>query len=82
MSALEAMGLLRNWAEPIRFKALGVGGAAATGVYGLSGSGLLSAVDESIGAGGPGTFTQSGGTNLISGALILRYSGVIRPHTI
>ena len=39
----------------------------SSGTYSLGGSGLLSAVSEYIGYSGSGAFTQSGGTNTMSG---------------
>ena len=41
--------------------------SGSSGTYTLSGSGLLSAPYEYVGYSGTGTFTQSGGTNSISG---------------
>ena len=40
----------------------------------MSGNGQLSAAAEQLGAGGTATFTQSGGTNSISGPLYLGYA--------
>ena len=40
--------------------------AGGSGAYNLSGSGLLSAPSEYVGCSGTGTFTQSGGTNIIA----------------
>jgi hypothetical protein len=46
-----------------------------TGTYNLSGSGLLSVTyQEVIGSSGTGSFTQSGGTNAVSGILVLAQS--------
>ena len=42
-----------------------------SGVYNLSGNGLLSVGDETLGDYGNGTFNQSGGTHSISGTLYL-----------
>ena len=45
--------------------------SGSSGTYSLSGSGLLSAASETIGYYGTGSFTQSGGTNSLSGILTL-----------
>jgi fibronectin-binding autotransporter adhesin len=45
---------------------LGGYGAGSTGIYNLSGTGLLSSPFEQIGRVGTGTFTQTGGTNSIT----------------
>jgi hypothetical protein len=52
------------------------GGPDGTGLYELSGTGILSANDETIGWQGSGTFTQTGGTNTIANWLYVgRESG-------
>ncbi len=49
---------------------------SSSGSYNISGSGVLSASNEYVGSSGTGTFSQSGGTNIISYGLYLgRYSG-------
>ena len=50
-------------------------GATSPGSYTLSGSGVLSSVDEFIG-GSVGTFSQSGGINFVSGGLHVGVSNV------
>jgi fibronectin-binding autotransporter adhesin len=51
-------------------------GAGSSGAYSLSGSGRLSVPYEYIGYYGSGSFTQSGGTNAVSGGLVLgEYAG-------
>ena len=45
-----------------------------SGTYSLSGSGLLSTNIEYLGYSGTGSFTQSGGTNAVSGSLCLAYT--------
>ena len=47
--------------------------SGATGIYDLSGSGLLSASNQYVGYSGTGTFTQSGGTNSVYYNLYLGY---------
>ena len=50
------------------YLSLGLGyNAGSSGTYNLSGGGLLSAAqNEYVGYSGTGTFTQSGGTNIIT----------------
>ena len=48
-----------------------VNNPASVATYSLSGTGQLSAQYEKVGMSGTGNFTQSGGTNTISGALML-----------
>ena len=48
---------------------LGGSGACSSGAYSLSGSGRLSAGSEYVGYSGTGSFTQSGGTNIIANVL-------------
>jgi autotransporter-associated beta strand protein len=43
----------------------------SSGTYNLTGSGLLSAPGETIGNSGSGSFTHSGGTNSVSGSVVL-----------
>jgi autotransporter-associated beta strand protein len=47
--------------------------STGNGRYELSGSGLLGAYDQYIGKGGTGTFSHSGGTNMVSTTLYLGY---------
>jgi autotransporter-associated beta strand protein len=56
------------------YNAGGAPGTPGRGTYNLSGSGLLTASSESIGYAGSGSFTQSGGTNTVSGVLVLGQS--------
>ena len=51
----------------------------AAAQYSLSGSGLLSASSENIGISGTGTFTQCGGTNSVSGRLLLSLNDAYGP---
>ncbi len=47
--------------------------AGSAGTFTLSGTGVVSSnPDEVVGGGGTGTFTQSGGTNTLNGASVLR----------
>ncbi|MEN6317191.1 MAG: PEP-CTERM sorting domain-containing protein [Syntrophaceae bacterium] len=43
----------------------------ASGTYNLSGTGILSAQNEVIGGNGTGVFTQTGGTNTVTGTLTI-----------
>ena len=61
------------------FYALMVGCQGSSGTYSLSGSGLLSSQGNVyIGMGGTGTFTQTGGTNLIHVNGATNYSTLLR----
>ena len=51
------------------------------GSYTLGGNGLLKAWDEEVGRLGTGSFTQNGGTNSISGSLILAQAPLPRART-
>ena len=53
---------------------LTLGFNTGAGIYNLSGTGALSAVNETVGNAGTGTFNQSGGTNTINaGTLLIGY---------
>ncbi len=45
--------------------------AGSSGIHNLSGSGMRSAANEYVGSSGTGTFTQSGGTIMVTGGLSL-----------
>ena len=49
--------------------------AGSSGIYNLSGSGVLSAYTEYVGYLGTGTFNQSGGSNTVTSALSLGTAG-------
>ena len=77
LSATPVRGTSRNPVAPTRSPARCISAMVpkTPGAYNLSGSGRVSAPIEYIGYWGTGNFTQSGGTNAVSGTLYLGASG-------